>query len=586
MIAFKCKMCGGELNIIEGSNICECEFCGTQQTIPSADNDKKVNLFNRANRLRMNAEFDKAATVYASITAEFPEEAEAYWGLCLCKYGIEYVDDPLTGNKIPTCHRTLPESIMDDSDFDQACENADPESKKLYREEAKAIDRLQQDILNIVASEEPFDVFICYKETDEDGERTDDSVISQEIYDFLTEKGLKVFFARITLEDKLGQQYEPYIYAALHSAKVMLAVGTQFDYFDAVWVKNEWARYLDMMKTDKSKTLIPCYKGIDAYDMPREFKNLQALNMDKIGWKQDLIRGIEKLMGDKKEQSTESQDSDSKQISIYLKRLSIFLESKEWNKLLEYCEKIFDIDPENAQAYLAKELAERKCSNISDLAAFLYLHKPVESDSLKNARRFADTETKALLDDLDKQVITAKDYLKKKYADELKEQRSIPGWKEKKEKLEYVRERVDILMPRLYADSNYTIILNTDGHVLYTEVTDDVFNIFEDEESSCGNWTSRMRLLNVTPGFVYGAEISGGIVVTGIIGSDKFFSSYPGISRWQNIKDMREMFGYIYGVTEDGRVKVAGSLWDNREYRGQDRVEELTDISSIIITIQ
>ena len=167
-------MCGGELNITEGGNICECEFCGTQQTIPNVDSEKKVNLFNRANRLRMNAEFDKAATVYASITAEFPEEAEAYWGLCLCKYGIEYVDDPLTGNKIPTCHRTLPESIMDDSDFDQACENADSVSKRLYREEAKAIDKLQQDILNIVASEEPFDVFICYKETDDQGERTED----------------------------------------------------------------------------------------------------------------------------------------------------------------------------------------------------------------------------------------------------------------------------------------------------------------------------------------------------------------------------------------------------------------------------
>ena len=338
----KCKMCGGDLNIQEGSPICECEFCGTQQTIPSADNDKKINLFNRANRLRMNAEFDKAATVYASITAEFPEEAEAYWGLCLCKYGIEYVDDPLTGNKIPTCHRTLPESIMDDSDFDQACENADPESKKLYREEAKAIDRLQQDILNIVASEEPFDVFICYKETDEDGERTDDSVISQEIYDFLTEKGLKVFFARITLEDKLGQQYEPYIYAALHSAKVMLAVGTQFDYFDAVWVKNEWARYLDMMKTDKSKTLIPCYKGIDAYDMPREFKNLQALDMGKIGWKQDLARGVLKLCqkdGFQQKQTTvQSVQSSSPTIDSLLRRAMVFIEDKQWDEAKQYAD--------------------------------------------------------------------------------------------------------------------------------------------------------------------------------------------------------------------------------------------------------
>ena len=32
-------------------------------------------------------------------------EAEAYWGLVLCRYGIEYVNDPATGKKVPTCHR-------------------------------------------------------------------------------------------------------------------------------------------------------------------------------------------------------------------------------------------------------------------------------------------------------------------------------------------------------------------------------------------------------------------------------------------------------------------------------------------------
>lgn len=115
----KCKMCGGDLAFEPGSTVCECEYCGSKQTIPSADSEKKTNLFNRANRLRMNSEFDKASAVYEQIVAEFPEEAEAYWGLCLCAYGIEYVDDPATGSKIPTCHRTLPTSIMEDSNFEQ-----------------------------------------------------------------------------------------------------------------------------------------------------------------------------------------------------------------------------------------------------------------------------------------------------------------------------------------------------------------------------------------------------------------------------------------------------------------------------------
>ena len=77
MAVIKCKMCGGNLNVTEGVSVAECEYCGTVQTVPSADNEKKLTLFSRANRLRMACEFDKAAGVYETIVAEFPTEAEA-----------------------------------------------------------------------------------------------------------------------------------------------------------------------------------------------------------------------------------------------------------------------------------------------------------------------------------------------------------------------------------------------------------------------------------------------------------------------------------------------------------------------------
>ena len=154
MAVFKCKMCGGALEIGENQSIATCEFCGTQQTLPKFDDERKVTLFTRANHLRFNCEFDKAAGVYESIVTEFPDEAEAYWGLVLCKYGIEYVDDS-TGKKIPTCHRTLPTSIMDDEDFSSACDYADTSSKSIYREEAKAIDKIQKKILEIASTEKP-----------------------------------------------------------------------------------------------------------------------------------------------------------------------------------------------------------------------------------------------------------------------------------------------------------------------------------------------------------------------------------------------------------------------------------------------
>ena len=110
---------------------------------------------------------------------------------------------------------------------------------QVYRSEAKEIGRLKKEILEIAKNEEPFDVFICYKETAPNGQRIKGSVLAQDIYDALTDKDYKVFFSRITLEDKLGQDYEPYIFSALNSAKVMLAIGTDYEYFNAVWVKNE-----------------------------------------------------------------------------------------------------------------------------------------------------------------------------------------------------------------------------------------------------------------------------------------------------------------------------------------------------------
>lgn len=395
MAILKCKMCGGDLAVTAGMNIVECDFCGTIQTIPSADEEKKTNLFNRANRLRIASEFDRAAGIYEGIIAEFPTEAEAYWGLCLCKYGIEYVDDPKTAEKIPTCHRTSFESIFNDSNYNKAITYADPVAKGVYESEAKAIDVLQNDILSIVNKEKPFDVFICYKETDELGNRTLDSVLAQDIYDHLTDRGFKVFFSRITLEDKLGQEYEPYIFAALNSAKVMLAIGTNSEYYNAVWVKNEWSRYLSLMHNDRSKTLIPCYRDIDPYDMPFEFKNLQGQDMGKLGFIQDLTRGITKLIHGSVESSLVTAHASSATLT---KRGYFFLEDGDFKSADEYFDKALDDNPEDSKAYAGKVLVELHLQDVTEIDGIcvnLYGNKNFE-----RAIRFSSGADKAQLEEI------------------------------------------------------------------------------------------------------------------------------------------------------------------------------------------
>ena len=92
----------------------DCEYCGTKQTLPKTQDEVIQNLFNRANALRLKGEFDKAEQVYEKILQENEAEAEAHWGMVLCKYGIEYVEDPKTYKRIPTCHRTSYDAVTAD----------------------------------------------------------------------------------------------------------------------------------------------------------------------------------------------------------------------------------------------------------------------------------------------------------------------------------------------------------------------------------------------------------------------------------------------------------------------------------------
>ena len=395
MAVFKCKMCGGTIEFNQGDTVGVCDSCGTKQTLPNVNDDAISSLYNRANTLRMKSEFDRAEELYNKIIASDETQAEAYWGIILCKFGIEYVEDPKTFKRVPTCHRTSFDAITADEDFKLAVKYGDAEQKKLYRAEAKAIDAIQKDILNIAKNEKPFDIFICYKETDESGKRTQDSVIANEIYHQLTQDGFKVFYAAITLEDKLGQEYEPYIFAALNSAKVMLVIGSRPEYFTAVWVKNEWSRFLKLMKKDRSKLLIPCYKDMDAYELPDDFAHLQAQDMSKIGFINDIVRGIKKVVDNDSSAQKKSvvketvvMQNENGNVRALLDRGFMALEDGEWDKADGFFEQALNFDAKIAEAYLGKLMAELRVHRKEKLAN---CEEPFyNSNNYQKAVRFGD----------------------------------------------------------------------------------------------------------------------------------------------------------------------------------------------------
>lgn len=392
MALFKCKMCGGNIEFSAGDTVGECDSCGTRQTLPRLDDDRRANLYDRANHFRRNNEFDKAAGIYEQILAEDSTDAEAYWSRVLCRYGIEYVEDPATHKRVPTVNRAQYTSIFEDEDYKAALSHGDAAQRTLYEQEAHAINSIQKGILEISAKEEPFDVFICYKETDANGRRTQDSVLANDLYHQLTQEGFKVFFSRITLEDKLGVAYEPYIFAALNSAKVMVVLGTKPEYFNAVWVKNEWSRYLALVReSGGKKVLIPAYRDMDPYDLPEEFSHLQAQDMSKLGFMQDLIRGIKKIVSaaaPKASKETVVVSANNSSVEPLLKRAFMFLEDGDWASADEYCEKVLDANPENAQAYLGKLMASLQVRKRADLQD---VDEPFEGDAnYVKAVRFGD----------------------------------------------------------------------------------------------------------------------------------------------------------------------------------------------------
>lgn len=388
MGALKCKMCGSNLEIEDSITVCKCEKCGTSQTVPDIEDDKELKLFERAGRLRFNCDFDKAAGIYNTITDSYPEEAEGYWGLILCKYGIEYADNA-SGKKVPVCHRISYDSVMDDEDFELVMENSDSESRAIFREEAKIIEENRKKYIQIAESEQPYDIYISYRAKDDNGDKTAVSEIAGHLYNKLTSAGYRVFLSEAALKGKKRSECEPYIYSALNSANVMLALGTSYDDYNDVWVKNEWNRYLEIAEKNKNKCLIPCYKDVDEYDIPKEFAGLKVCQLGNDDTFNNIMAEIANVVkpesvnqpAPEPEKAEPAEEIELEEIEI-IEPVNInklldegfsAISDKNWKKANKLFFQILDEEPDNSKAYWGQLLVQQECTNAREMADNLYL---------------------------------------------------------------------------------------------------------------------------------------------------------------------------------------------------------------------
>ncbi len=361
MAIFKCKMCGTEIDSGKQGTNNVCGKCGARYALKPV-NKELADLYDRADALRRDCEFDSAESIYRDIISIDEKQADAYWGAVLCKYCVGCINDRDTHTRISICRGLSADSIKSDDDFLLAVEYGDNEKRSVYNSEADEIIRTQKEIFEIMSSEEPFDVFICYKEIDENYHRTQDSYIAESMYNLLDGRGLNVFYAPVTLmgENKMGIKYLTSIFAAVNSAKVMLAVGSKPEYFNAEWVKSEWSRFLELMKIDSSKILLPCFLEMKAGDLPNGLAQLQAEDITS--------RANEAKTANKVIDYLHFQNNSNPTFTALKELGYMALEKGEWQKASDYFEKVLDkYDATDAECYRGKFMIEHKVHKIEDL---------------------------------------------------------------------------------------------------------------------------------------------------------------------------------------------------------------------------
>ncbi len=392
-MATVCKTCGGPVNRV--GNYYVCEYCRNKWEIDSGNDVHAVERANAWAALR-DSDFEKAGELFEEIIVKEPKNHEAYWGRALALAGIVYVTDMSENKKVPTCNNITEDSFLKSKDVKKAISLAPKDIAESYEKQAKYIESVRIEWLEKASKEPAYDVFISYKDSDTERgiERTQDSIDAQDLYNALVAEGYKVFFSRISLRGKVAEQYEPYIYNALKTAKVMVVFGEKPEYFSSVWIKNEWGRFKTRIeKGEKHKnSLVVVYKNMSPNDLPVVLKSRQCLNAADMTFLSDLTRHIKRVVDESKRNVrlerieiaggqiakkaatievnsvktreigagaiAETSISEKQTISL----IKTYLSEKQWSEAIKLADDLLFNNPDCAEACWYKLLAKHNCA--------------------------------------------------------------------------------------------------------------------------------------------------------------------------------------------------------------------------------
>ncbi len=407
MERYVCKVCGEQLEQRIGDYYV-CKYCGSRWKVE--EEVTRLPVLENAWQTLRNGDFDVAEELFEDVINTDNANHEAYWGRALASASIIYVNDLNENKKVPTCNNISEQVFADGTFVKKAIELAPAEIADSYKQQAEYIDKVRIEWLNKASKEPAYDVFISYKDSDKEHgiERTQDSYDAQELYTELVRRGYNVFYSRVSLRDKLSEQYEPYIYNAIKTAKVMIVLAEKPEYITATWVKNEWSRFRNRIESGEkdSRSLVFVYKNLDLSDIPAALRSRQCLNMAEMIFLPSLISHIEKVIeSSRKNQGVEkiaitggkiakkSTEISQNQITVRemgstvaqtslndaqtLSLVRTYLAAQSFDQALALTNALLAKSPRNGEVKAVKMLAEQHFASESELIAKIKFDKQI-----------------------------------------------------------------------------------------------------------------------------------------------------------------------------------------------------------------
>ncbi len=415
--SFKCKNCGALFPATTNENgVLKCEYCDSIFTIPKKDSNNEVLQFLQIGEHNLDAcHFDEAYTAFEKASQLNDKEPEAYWGMALAEFKVQYIKDTVNNRLQPICHEFNDKEFQANKNYLKALKCAGAEQKSEYFSKAQDIDYIREEFLKLQQSGLDYDCFICVKVSQTGVEQADiskknwtnDAYNADSIYDLLKRHDFRPFFSEREIKGRSGANYEAMILYALYTAETMLVVCSDEEYLRTPWVKNEYTRFKSLIKNEEKEndSLTIVYNGKPIDRLPGDNNGrIQGIDYSKRESDFEIVKFVQnhtpiaRAKREEEERRKHSQNEEIKKqieeqkraqkeleerlknfnsqstgatVGTLLTRAKQELEVNNFEKARMYFEKALECNPENADAWFGLMLLDHNCVNFDGLLAKL-----------------------------------------------------------------------------------------------------------------------------------------------------------------------------------------------------------------------